>query len=162
MAWKECGGEKQRERGNAYGLFHCTKEKLHWVLYCPFIDFALRPSISFLLVAASVWLLKKEKCQNLQITKVLGKGCWSFPYPSQGKKKNPFFVLFMLIDFFFAFLIYPIWYFPVTRFSIRHMCEAARGRKKQITSKQLYQSLCKKKTNHHHHHPMVFVRGKES
>lgn len=92
------------EAGSEYGFSQCSKKKkMALVSYRPFIDFAFPPSISFLLVAASYCLLKKEKCQNLQIFQGPGTGCWTSPFPSQEKSLFRFSFNF---DSFFAFLMY--------------------------------------------------------
>lgn len=150
-AWKECGGKSKCEGGNEHGLFHCSKEKSHWVLYCHFIDFAFLPSISFLLVAASDYLLKKEKCRNFQIAKGPSRGWWTFPFPSQEKFLFCFvctyWVSLFICLWFFGFFILGFFCLMYIQHGIFHLPDflwdvyirlQEEGRKRKITSKPVY------------------------
>lgn len=129
-AWKACDGKSKCEGGNEYDLSHCIKEIAHWILHCPFIDFALQLPVSFLLVAASDCLffffffltdclLKKEKCQSLQITKGAGRGGCPF--------QEKFLFCFVYTSYCFFCLPYiSNLAFPFIRFSVRYMNKAAR------------------------------------
>lgn len=146
-AWKECGGESKwggvgrgrKGRGVNMAFHNVLKKKMALVSYRPFIDFAFPPSIAFLLVAASYCLLKKEKCQNLQIFKGPGTGCWTSPFPSQ--EKSLFWFSFNF-DSFFAFLMYIACASPLPNI-LWDVCirQQEEGRKKRITSKQLSELL---------------------
>lgn len=150
-------------------MSHCSKEKSHWVLYCRFIDFAFLPSICFLLVAASDYLLKKEKCRDFQIAKGPSRGWWTFPFPSPKKSLFCFVCtywvsLFICLCFFvcvcvcccFLPYVYPTWHLPFTRFSMRCVYKVARRGKeeKDYLKASVYQNFCENDNS-----LMVAVRG---
>lgn len=102
-AWKECGGESKWGEG-VNMAFHSSKKKMALSFISPHYWCCL-PSIYLFSAGSCILLsLKERKCQNLQMVKGPGTGCWTSPFSSH--KKILFVVCFFNAYWFIFCLMY--------------------------------------------------------